>query len=481
MDVGARELTRDPSRSPVGRGDATIEGGRQLDDDVGTAGATVMQIGRELAFGGRGGDADARRRGPRPAGARCRGRRRSDRDPRPPRRRARRRLRAACARRGIAVVVAGLERHVGGRALGAVTRGGECDRLRVLPDAGRTGRALAHDLAVADEHAPDPRPRRRAAASPGRRRGRVHQLGIARGRALRVRRARAHKPRLVLSGRGDDDRRRHEPMRRSPSPIRTVTVGPGLAPGRRTTGGRAFAGFRFPASPVATVTAGRDFHPNPEGCVFGCLRRNDVRNRQRFRFQAMPGLPKMQRVQFWAGRPRRRSVGKTVGHVRARLRAPGQRQDDGCRAPRGGARPPHARPRLDQGVPLGRARRGRPGVVAPARRSLGRHLLAPGRGDAGRRARQLLPPGLHPPDRGAARPRDRGALRVSARARARPLHEPPAAPVPLRPLLRRRHVRPVAPSDSGPLALGGPLLEVDTTRPVDIHAIATWVREANPV
>ena len=27
-----------------------------------------------------------------------------------------------------------------------------------------------------------------------------------------------------------------------------------------------------------------------------------------------------------------------------------------------------------------------------------------------------------------------------------------------------------------PLALGGPLLEVDTTQPVDIHEIAAWVR-----
>ncbi len=31
-------------------------------------------------------------------------------------------------------------------------------------------------------------------------------------------------------------------------------------------------------------------------------------------------------------------------------------------------------------------------------------------------------------------------------------------------------------TDSGPLALGGPLLEVDTTKPVDVHAIAAWVR-----
>jgi predicted kinase len=28
----------------------------------------------------------------------------------------------------------------------------------------------------------------------------------------------------------------------------------------------------------------------------------------------------------------------------------------------------------------------------------------------------------------------------------------------------------------GPLALGGPLLEVDTTRPVDVAAVAAWVR-----
>ena len=32
-------------------------------------------------------------------------------------------------------------------------------------------------------------------------------------------------------------------------------------------------------------------------------------------------------------------------------------------------------------------------------------------------------------------------------------------------------------SDAGPLALGGPLLEIDTTRPVDVGAIAAWVRD----
>jgi predicted kinase len=32
-------------------------------------------------------------------------------------------------------------------------------------------------------------------------------------------------------------------------------------------------------------------------------------------------------------------------------------------------------------------------------------------------------------------------------------------------------------SDAGPLALGGPLLEVDTTQPIDLGAIAAWVRQ----
>jgi predicted kinase len=31
-------------------------------------------------------------------------------------------------------------------------------------------------------------------------------------------------------------------------------------------------------------------------------------------------------------------------------------------------------------------------------------------------------------------------------------------------------------TDAGPLALGGPLLELDTTQPVDTGAVATWVR-----
>jgi hypothetical protein len=33
-------------------------------------------------------------------------------------------------------------------------------------------------------------------------------------------------------------------------------------------------------------------------------------------------------------------------------------------------------------------------------------------------------------------------------------------------------------TDSGPLALGGPLLEVDTTREVVVDDIAKWVRSA---
>jgi hypothetical protein len=31
-------------------------------------------------------------------------------------------------------------------------------------------------------------------------------------------------------------------------------------------------------------------------------------------------------------------------------------------------------------------------------------------------------------------------------------------------------------AESGPLALGGPVLEVDTTSPVDLEAVAAWVR-----
>jgi predicted kinase len=34
-------------------------------------------------------------------------------------------------------------------------------------------------------------------------------------------------------------------------------------------------------------------------------------------------------------------------------------------------------------------------------------------------------------------------------------------------------------TDSGPVALGGPLLEVDTTKPADIGKIAAWVRSAS--
>ena len=32
-------------------------------------------------------------------------------------------------------------------------------------------------------------------------------------------------------------------------------------------------------------------------------------------------------------------------------------------------------------------------------------------------------------------------------------------------------------AEAGPLALGGPLLEVDTTTAVDVHGVAAWVRD----
>ena len=125
--------------------------------------------------------------------------------------------------------------------------------------AGRLGRALADDLAVADEHAADPRVRRGAAAGGGA--GEPAPAPSPRRRARSLTRVRP-------AGRGDDDaarprtpRERARPPRTAstPSPIRTLTVGPGISPGRRPAGCRGVRG----------LTAGRDLHPDPEGVTAG--------------------------------------------------------------------------------------------------------------------------------------------------------------------------------------------------------------------
>ena len=172
-------------------------------------------------------------------------------------------------RAGTAHVRARFEGHDRGRAGGGRSRGAQCLDLGVRATR-RLRRALADHDAVDDAgrsrptgsaRRGDERPMRAAGLDPSLRR---------RAPGPRLRRPR------------ERGRRRPTPTRRvarrrwcsRPSPIRTLTVGPGLAPGRRTTGGRAFAGF--PGSEpsdgsLLVVTAGRDFHPTPRA-VFVCSR-----------------------------------------------------------------------------------------------------------------------------------------------------------------------------------------------------------------
>ena len=113
---------------------------------------------------------------------------------------------------------------------------------------------------------------------------------------------------------------------------------------------------------------------------------------------------------------------------------------------------------------MGRARRRRPRLVPPAGRRVGRDVLAAGRRDARRGARQLLPPGLRPPARGIARAR---SSRCTARARPSSRSSATSRGGGTRATSTCRTASTCSTSGAaptaGPLALGGPLLEVDTT------------------
>ena len=269
-----------------------------------------------------------------------------------------------------------------------------------------------------------------------------------------------------------------------PSPIRTLTVGPGLTPGRRTTGGRAFAGF--PGSDPVLLLGRRSWSPpvgtstQPRGLADAILRVGAVfvrcvgadESRLRLRAASVGLAPQIsQRVQFlWRGRLH----GCTSW----------------CPACREAGRPPsprHSQRRSDCPSWRGtrsRNRSGTPSVPATWRGPAGWAAHPPRRSGAWPRrcarggARQLLPPRVRASPGGAARADRRGALLVSARAGPRAVPVPPAAPVPLRLVLRRGHVRPVESHRLGTTALGGPLLELDTTLPVVVTDIATWVRTA---
>src|SRR5262245_12188245 len=122
------------------------------------------------------------------------------------------------------------------------------------------------------------------------------------------------------------DRTRDMRMRSTtPSPIRTLTVGPGLPPGRRTAGGRTFAGFRTRedgrSPPVGTC-------PQPRG-QFSCTWSGYHRGEKMQRVSISPGA---QILAAFDDRFGRRASPKTSVGAAAREeveRVRGNRQQDG--------------------------------------------------------------------------------------------------------------------------------------------------------
>ena len=309
---------------------------------------------------------------------------------------------------------------------------------------GGCGRALADDLAVADEDAADPRVRRGAATSARRR-------AAAPGPSPR-RRARSSSPFGRPAGRGDDGRpRRHardaaRPPRSAsrPSPIRTLTVGPGISPGRRPTGGRAFAGFRGRSPVGLVVTAGRDFHPTPRAvfsCV-GCDVRASGAATGSYATRVSPTIQICNVFLICDGAPE-----PDWRDVRAGVRLAGQREDDdrARRSPKRSTLPLLARDTIKESLwdALG------PGDLAWSRRLGGASAEAFWRLADRDAAAAVLDNFFHRAfahrlealpgaivEVHCACPPDLALERVPVAA---------AAPVPLRPVVRRRHVRPVEP------------------------------------
>jgi hypothetical protein len=161
VGVGAGRRAGDPLRAAVGGGGAAVEAHRRLEERERPPRRALVQVGRERRRDHVGGDS-GRHPDPRvlqPADA----------PPRDPAvgvvEREHHVLDAGCherlgARRRVAVVVARLEGDVGGRPTGPVAGGAQRRDLGVRPVRVGTGGALADDLAVAHEHAADPRVRR---------------------------------------------------------------------------------------------------------------------------------------------------------------------------------------------------------------------------------------------------------------------------------------------------------------------------------
>ena len=242
----------------------------------GPAGAAMMQVGRQLTHRALGADTDRHvdpaARSPREPGPATRGSGSSSAattrvTPAPTN---------ASAHGGRAPVVrAGLEGDVRPSRRARVAGLGQRAGLGV-GSARRLGRAHPDDLAVAERARSRPRdwarcgggrPRRRPVPAPSPRRRACACLGHPTGRGNDDGPGRM---------RATGDRARRPGTASMPSPIRTLTVGPGVTPGRRPTGGRAFAGLDavrdgLAAAPCRHRRSG--LSPNPEGSVVLCSAR----------------------------------------------------------------------------------------------------------------------------------------------------------------------------------------------------------------
>ena len=252
VGIGAGLRRGDPLRRAVPRGDAGVEAHRRLHHGEGPAVGAVEQVGREVGADLGGVEADGHvdpcsaEAGDALPGDVGIGVLDGDDDPGDAGLDER-----VGARRRAAVVRAGLEGDIGGAApgpVGPVGDGGlECDGFG-MPAAGRLGGALGdHRSGAVGEHAADPRVGGGAAAGGERdRAGALHQQGVTLRVPVRTRAAGLGHPRRfrscsVLPGRACGRRRgRHgvpvtgqgrvtrQPCGSSPSPIRTLTVGPGF-------------------------------------------------------------------------------------------------------------------------------------------------------------------------------------------------------------------------------------------------------------
>ena len=394
-------------------------------------------------------------------------------------------------RTGAAVVGAGLERDVRGRAAAPVT--GRVQRFDLgVRAARRLRRALADDDTVPHEDTTDPRVRR---GTPAGARPRapapdpwpdlpagapVSSFGVS---SFVV--ASGTIPRFSDRG-GDRRRRRHRRVARATAVVIVVLSHPDSdrRPRTRTWSAHdwrpcvrglpraATRGRNSWSPPVGTST-------QPRGLLFGFVVCFGSRAQTGTR---LPGVcPRIQICnvfQFWRAAGRRRPD-RTPDwcDVRPGVRFAGERQDDDRGAARGRARPAGAGARLDQGVALGRARRRRPGVVPPAGRGVRRDVLAARRRDARRGARQLLPPRVRAPARGAARAR---SSRCTARARPSSRSSATSRAAGTRATSTCRTASTCSTSGAAPTAVPSPSAarcsRSTPPKPVDVDAIAAWVR-----